>query len=134
MVRCIDKSNNIHLEFFCFMNNKTLYNKYTCDICGTNYHEKYNDSNYNDSLINCYETLDGYYLYEDGYISIYKPCYISSKKCNKGGNDEENNCIVCNDGYKYAFDLNSSIYSNCYKDCPNTYFYNDTNINKLLCT
>ena len=78
--------------------------------------------------------MDGYYLYEDGYNSIYKSCYISCKKCNNGGNDEENNCIVCNDGYKYAFDLNSSIYSNCYKDCPNTYFYNDTNINKLLCT
>ena len=101
IIKCINNFNETIPELYCFYKNFFLYNKYTCNICGSNYHEKYNESYDNNSFINCYESLKGYFFYEEENISFYKPCYYSCRTCNQTGNDTENNCIDCNNDYKY---------------------------------
>ena len=133
LIKCINNINFNFPEFFCFMNYSIPYNKYSCEICGLNFHEKYNDSYDNNAYINCYESPDGYYLDQQEKYSIYTPCYFSCKRCNIKGNEIENNCIECNDDYEYIFNLNTSIYSNCYKNC-NYYHYYDADLNKSYCT
>ena len=60
-----------------------LFIKHSCEICGNNFFQIYNDSTNNNSNINCYNSPDGYYL--DLENSIYKPCYFSCKTCDKNG-------------------------------------------------
>ena len=133
IIKCINNFNETIPELYCFSNSFLIYNKYTCNICGSNYHEKFNESYDNNSFINCYESLEGYFLYEDENISYYKPCYHSCKTCNQKGNDMENNCIECNNDYKYILNLNNSSDYNCYNNCLYN-FYFDRNLNKSFCT
>ena len=122
-VICNNKNN---YEFKCYYNSnfsKSIYNEYTCDICGKNayiiYNGPINDNNINETIyINCDESPEGYYL--DLNDSLYKLCYESCKTCNIKGNEIEHNCIMCKDDYP-----NELIISN-YKNCYNyTIFYSD---------
>ena len=61
---CI-RNNSFTKKYKCYKKNSTLYNVYTCNICGNNFLKKYhlfNENNY--SYINCFESKDFYYLDE----------------------------------------------------------------------
>ena len=131
---CFNITRNIYcnkenLKFKIFMNNAlSLNSNYTCEICGIKFYKKYNDSNNNDSYINCYGEPEGYYLDEDEYL--YKPCYSTCKTCNRGGNESEHNCIECKDDY--FFEKQISNFNNCYNYTSSTSLNNI--INNILVT
>ena len=97
------------------MMNSTIYNKYTCDICGHNFYNKYNiinDINY--SFIDCYEIVDNYYLDENDWS--YKPCYYTCKICEINGNDINHNCLSCKDDFFIESNIINTNYKNCYNN------------------
>ena len=99
----------------CYSNNSLFdNNKHICSICGTDYYKIINNSNDNNSYINCYESPEGYYL--DQKELIYKSCYTSCKTCDIIGNDSFHNCIKCKEDYLY--EANITNYKNCYKNKP----------------
>ena len=66
------------IKYFGYMKNSTKYNEYTCDICGTNFYNKYRIINgINNSYIDCFELIDDYYLDENDWN--YKSCYYTCK-------------------------------------------------------
>ena len=72
----------------------------------------------------CYDEVpEGYYL--DKENSIYKKCYETCNKCNKGGNKYEHNCSECKSNHKYY--LNPNNISNCYEICEDFYYFDELN-------
>jgi len=72
----------------------------------------------------CYNTsLDGYYL--DRENEIYKKCFETCYKCDKGGNQINHNCIKCK--FNYTFYNNSKNISNCYPICDYYYYFDESN-------
>ena len=82
------------------------------------YFPKENDETNNNSFINCYKDLEGYYLDCD---NIYRECYSTCSKCNKGGDIINNNCIECITTHSFRDDFNND--TNCYKNCLNYYYF-----------
>ena len=69
----------------------------------------------------CYDYhKDGYYLDMDE--QLFKKCFETCNKCNKGGNITNNNCLECKPNY-IAYN-NSIGIMNCYEICDK-YFYID---------
>ena len=97
-----------------------------CITCNNNdgYYKKYESSNFNDYL-NCYQSLDGYYL--DKNENAFKQCYDTCETREAKGNENNHNCKTCQQNF-YFYD-NST---NCYQKCDN-YYYFDNN-NKFQCT
>ena len=93
-----------------------------CTICNDGFYTKLNDEANQDSYINCYKNLDGYYL--DVENSIYKPCYDTCETCNKEGTKTENNCLKCRTDY--SFNENEKE-NNCYKNCDYYYYFDESN-------
>ena len=92
------------------------------------YYPKYNDILENNSFIECYNFLEGYYLDNN----TFKPCFYSCKECNNSGDVYNNNCLACYSNYtlkgsnyyekcEYYYYINSSNYYSCTsnKSCPN---------------
>ena len=102
-----EKSFNCYMEYI----SEEFY-KHSCEMCGKNYFQIYNDENNNNSYINCYNSLEGYYL--DLKNSIYKLCYLTCKTCKINGDEKEHNCLKCNDDYIHEYDVKN--YKNCYKN------------------
>ena len=77
----------------CHFKNSTIYNKYICNICGENFiinnKIQNNQNNNNEAYIDCFESIEGYYLDEDDLK--YKLCYNSCKTCEIKGDKEKNN-------------------------------------------
>ena len=105
---------NSENDFKCYKNGPIQQNvKSICQKCGQNYISINKDINNNDnSLINCYKTKEGFYLYVNGSTPIFLPCYRSCKICQIRGNKTYHNCIVCKDNYQ--LELIYEIYINCY--------------------
>ena len=82
---------------------KESIEKDLCISCNNNenYFPKFNDSSNFESFINCYnEEQFGYFLDSINPDNvIYKPCYITCKKCNEYGNEENNKCEECISNY-----------------------------------
>ena len=119
-------------EYNCYY--KSLNNnlkEYISDICGNNFYEIYNDTNNNNSFINCFPNREGFYLDYNNTNLQYKPCYLTCKTCDKEGNYINHNCIECSN--KYKMELNISNYLNCFNSCDN-YYYKDIISNKTYCT
>ena len=96
------------------MKNSTKYNKYTCDICGTNFYNKYRIINeINNSYIDCFELINDYYLDENDWN--YKSCYYTCKSCEIGGNENNHNCLSCKDDFLNQSKISNSNFMNCYK-------------------
>ena len=127
--------NNLTCSHICFEENiKISWNENTCFKSCNESQYKYDYRNYcnekcpNNAFVPEYDnylcldkTENGIY-YLDNSIGVYKECYQSCKKCNKGGNETNNNCLECKDNYIF---LNDSKYqNNCYKKC-NFYYYFD---------
>ena len=89
------------------------------------YYPKY--SNYNDSFIECYNSIDGYYL--DGKDKVFKKCYPTCKKCYIIGNEERNNCLKCKEGFEFENIANTYL-GNCYK--LNSDYNNNYNNNSII--
>ena len=75
----------------------------TCTECNTGYYKK-EDKDKDTDL--CYkETPEGYYIYNNGFITNYQKCYDTCKKCYGKGNEAFNNCIECKEGLvNYPYD------------------------------
>ena len=115
----------------CNICSEESFNMNLCISCNDTYYPKYNDSTNFNSYINCYKDPEGYYL--DAINSIYKPCYLSCKSCNKGGNESENNCKICKDDYNYVLNISDISSFNCYNEC-NYYYYYSNEYNYNICT
>ena len=96
-----------------------------CIICNNNegYYEKYESSN--NIYIECYQSLEGYYL--DVESKKFKLCYESCDSCNEKWDDNNHNCLTCKDNY-----LRYDNSNNCYPKCD-LYYYFD-NDNQFFCT
>ena len=81
-----------------------------CIICNNNegYYEKYESSN--NIYIECYQSLEGYYL--DVESKKFKLCYESCDSCNEKWDDNNHNCLTCKDNY-----LRYDNSNNCYPKC-----------------
>ena len=101
-------------KYYCYMNDSIEYNKYICDICQNDFLFKYNESNGNDSYINCFEPKETINTIE--IQSDYHLCYYSCKTCEIEGNETYNNCIECEDDFIYEFNITNSKFKNCYKN------------------
>ena len=98
---------------------------YSYDLCLTcneekGYYPKYSNET-NSSLsgpyINCYKSLEGYYLDNN----IFMPCYSKCKSCYGYGNSTFNNCSECKDEYMLLTDYE---YPNlCKQKCDTNYYY-----------
>ena len=130
-INCIDDSYDSSL-FKCYKKyyDQDFYNKYTCEICGSNFYIKEIDPDNNNSYINCYQKVEEEYYFDNDNL-LFKPCYSSCKTCDKSGDNNNHNCIQCKDDYIYEID--KSVYKNCYDRCE-FYSYYDKDINKLYCT
>ena len=98
------------------MKDLSIYNKYICDICQNNFLFIYNESNSNNSYINCFDPKE--ILYTDKVLLNFNSCYYSCKTCEIEGNEINNNCIECKDDFLYEFNITNSKYKNCYKNNP----------------
>ena len=94
----------------------------TCNVEGK-YFAKYSEANYD--FMDCYQSLNGYYL-SAGY---FFPCYETCNECSIEGNKNNHRCIQCKSGYKFINELKNS---NCYKICD--YFYYLDESNEYKCT
>ena len=114
----------------CFIcTQESLNNNNSCISCNNEkgYYPKFDEyQNNNENLfIQCYKSIDGYYL-----DSIYfKLCYNSCEKCDIGGNNSYHNCIECKSNYEY--EIQYEKYKNCYINCSYYYYKNN---NKYYCT
>ena len=90
-----------------------------CIKCINNYYKKENDPLNNGRNIKCYKDPKGYYLDND----IYKKCYQSCKKCNKGGSNSYHNCLECD--INFSFEIKRNDYINCYENCNNYYYFDN---------
>ena len=119
-----ENDNDFLMDFFneknfIYCNNNNSYqqikyiNKYTCDICGYNFYNKYNIINdINNYYIDCYEIIDNYYLDENDWN--YKPCYYTCKNCEINGNETNHNCLLCKDYFFGVIDMTNPNVINCY--------------------
>ena len=134
---CINNDNFQFNSKTCYMKNEIGQSnkKLLCDSCNNdktnnNFLMKYEDFISNNSLINCHNSIEGYYL--DKNDLFYKKCYSTCKNCNNLGNDDQHNCTECNKGFKYIM-INNTNYKNCYEKCP-FYFFVDILTNNFYCT
>lgn len=115
----------------CFKCSQESFELNLCITCNDGYYPKYQDSNNINSFIDCYQSIEGYYLDNNNNNPILKPCYESCKTCQINGNNNIHNCVLCKSDY--YFELNKNKYKNCYKMCIN-YHYHDKSTNTYFCT
>jgi len=132
LCECINCKENMldNNNFMCYKKCTNTINNINnmCEKCGKNYYKIYEESNNDNAIIDCYQSLEGYYL-EDLF---YKQCFSSCKTCDNGGTEENHNCKVCKESFIYQ--INKDNYLNCYDiSCP-FYHYTDINNNKVICT
>ena len=84
--------------------------------------------NQNDKYLCLNTAPDGYYL--DLTEKIFKQCYSTCSKCDKGGDAQNNNCIECK--LNYIFLYNPLNISNCYSKCDFYYYFDE--FNNYRCT
>jgi hypothetical protein len=88
-----------------------------CHTCITNYYKKQNDT-----LNNCYNNLEGYYLNND----IYEPCYSTCKSCEAFGTINDNKCTECLPTHMMKDDYDND--NNCYEKCIHYYYYDEDRV------
>ena len=99
-----------------------------CITCNLGYYPKFNDNLNSGNLINCYNSLEGYYL--DINENIFKPCYNTCLTCNEYGDQNNNNCEKCIKNYIFRNFTNND--KNCYENC--VYYYYFDKDNNYYCT
>ena len=99
----------------CFLCSQESLQNNLCISCNNydGYYQKYED---NHQFIDCFKTIDGYFL-EDKY---FKPCYFTCEICNESGNYTYHHCKKCKQEYYIEMILEGFI--NCYNECTNNYY------------
>ena len=99
-----------------------------CITCNfkNDYYPKFNNISNSNYFIDCYNDLEGYYLYNNSFYQCYETC----KKCSEKGNEEKHNCIECISNYTFINNIEKN--TNCYFKCP-YYYYFDLEQN-YICT
>jgi len=101
-----------------------------CTSCNSQYYPVYNAQNNNDNLLDCYQSIEGYYLDKTNTQYYFKKCFDNCQSCNKAGNSQYHNCLTCKSQYEFGIDFNN--FKNCYKKCDKYYYLDDSNT--LYCT
>ena len=86
----------------CFEFSEESLKRNLCISCNEGYYPKDEDTNNILPYINCYESIEGHYLYN---YSTFQQCYKSCKTCDKSGDDINHNCLICNKEYKYQIQI-----------------------------
>ena len=118
-INCINKTLPDENKSKCYSKNKNIYNKYICQNCGPNFHQKYNEIYNFNTYINCYESKNincQYYFYLNLTTKIF---YCTN----------EYQCP--NDYSKLVLDRRECIRS-CENDSIYKYEYNKTCYNKKM--
>ena len=127
----IDNSNKICCTLEkCSQCSKESLDQNFCTACNNGYFPKYNDILNQKESFDCYQNLNGYYLFELNSNYYFKECYSTCQNCITGGTSEFHNCETCKVNFKLEVEFNS--YKNCYEECDN-YYYLDKE-NNLFCT
>ena len=92
-------------------------NENLCKSCREGYYPIYVENINENTLLDCYNTLEGYYL----NINYFYPCYDSCKQCYGSGDRNNHNCEICRDGYSIINELNKE--KNCYEICQYYYYF-----------
>ena len=114
-INCMNKTIEDDNMNKCFTNKISLNNKYSCEICGPNFHQKFNDSYNTDSNINCYESISIYCPFKFYYNLTSNIFYCTEKeKCPNDYNKliiEKNQCIdKCERDSIYKYELENICY------------------------
>ena len=126
-IYCNNNYSYHQIKYLGYMMNSTKYNKYTCDICGKNFYNKYRIINENNnSYIDCFELINDNYLDENDWN--YKSCYFTCKSCEIGGNEINHNCLLCKDDFLNQSSILNSNFTNCYKLNLNELIKNTTEL------
>ena len=96
----------------------------SCNIEGGFYPINYDTLN--NSFINCYDDITGYYLEDNVLYSCSLMCF----SCSKGGDLNDHNCDECKSDYTFLNGEGKK--GNCYKKCENYYYFDE--FNKYKCT
>ena len=109
---------------------------FLCEKCGKNYYPKYNDASNTNTNIECYESIEYYFV--NKYDNIYPSfmlCYEKCYSCERKGNESIHNCIECKSDYKYLLIISDSDSDNvnCLINCSYYHYYNKIS-NKTYCT
>ena len=96
-INCMNKTIEHDNMNKCFTNKISLNNKYSCEICDPNFHQKFNDSYNTDSNINCYESISIYCPFKFYYNLTSNIFYCTeNEKCPNDYNKliiKKNQCI-----------------------------------------
>jgi len=97
-----------------------------CITCNSikGYYPKYSERD--NDFINCYQSLEGYYL----MMEFFFPCYETCSECLREGTESKHSCTACKEGYQLINEEDKS--GNCIKICQYFYFFNESN--ELQCT
>ena len=114
-INCMNKTIEDNNMNKCFTNKISLNNKYSCEICGLNFHQKFNDSYNTDSNINCYESKSIYCPFKFYYNLTSNIFYCTeNEKCTNDYNKliiEKNQCIdKCERDSIYKYELENICY------------------------
>ena len=114
-INCMNKTIEDNNMNKCFTNKISLNNKYSCEICGLNFHQKFNDSYNTDSNINCYESKSIYCPFKFYYnLNSDVFCCTENEKCPNDYNKliiEKNQCIdKCERDSIYKYELENICY------------------------
>ena len=123
-LNCLKDSNRFLDEedkIICYTNDSNIYNEHICNICGNNFHLKYNDLYNNNTSNNCYESLKDYcpfYYYHNltsnlFYCTENNNCPNDYKKLIS----DNNQCIDnCEKNHIYKYDYNNICYDTIFTD------------------
>ena len=114
-INCMNKTIEDNNMNKCFTNKISLNNKYSCEICGLNFHQKFNDSYNTDSNINCYESKSIYCPFKFYYNLTSNIFYCTeNEKCPNDYNKliiKKNQCIdKCERDSIYKYELENICY------------------------
>ena len=114
-INCMNKTIEDNNMNKCFTNKISLNNKYSCEICGLNFHQKFNDSYNTDSNINCYESISIYCPFKFYYNLTSNIFYCTeNEKCPNDYNKliiKKNQCIdKCERDSIYKYELENICY------------------------
>ena len=116
LLNCANKIYEDDNKFLCYSNNNININAFSCDICGENFHQLYNDENNNNSIINCYESLK-YKCKFNYYYNLTSNIFYCTENeiCPQDYNkfiEEKRMCIdECNKDPLYKYEFNNICYN-----------------------
>jgi len=132
LLNCASKIYEDDNKLLCYSNYINI-NAFSCDICGENFHQLYNDENNNNSIINCYESLK-YKCKFNYYYNLTSNIFYCTENeiCPQDYNkfiEEKRMCIdECNKDPLYKYEFNNICYNKSMFEIFNKTKNNDIDI------